>query len=169
MRLILFFALLVPLNIGGDRNAGLNAAQLITLWTAKTGSNFATNGWGYFNEAMNNEYLLSTERMIARPEIPQVHDITRFIFLAKVCQAATSVPIDAYITKASDSTPIPLSTSHYDVAYTFAEQGGISLVFGHHDPTNEDYKKYNGYVNPVCGELIVHTSGDINSSLSGNR
>src|SRR5690606_34642959 len=57
VRLIMFFALLVPLNIG-SANGGFNAAQLITFWAAKTGSNFATNAWGRFNQDLNKNTLI---------------------------------------------------------------------------------------------------------------
>ena len=48
VRLVLFFALLIPFN------NGINGAQLITLYTAKWGSGLATNGWIRFNETIND-------------------------------------------------------------------------------------------------------------------
>ena len=64
VRFVLFFGLIIPLNIGGGTgapNAGINGAQLITFYAAKHGSNFATNGWAYFNRRLVNETFLGPQ------------------------------------------------------------------------------------------------------------
>ena len=108
VRLILFFALLVPLNVGaapGTGNAGLNGAQIITFWVAKTGSNFATNAWGYFNDELTCAYTSSDactapsgkkytptgadpDRLVATPEIPELDTLAQFMFTARACKIA---------------------------------------------------------------------------------
>lgn len=97
IRLIAFLALLVPLNTATAN--GLNSAQLITFWTAKFGSNFATNAWGKFNqdlfgvagqqEATNRQtYLGQRETLLAKPEIPSINGLIQFMFVAKTCKYA---------------------------------------------------------------------------------
>ena len=110
-RLILFFALLMPLN-AGDRNAGLNAAQLITLNVAKFGSNFATNSWVTFNETISGTYLGETESLIASPQFPESSSLLQFMFVARTCQIAETAaypdkqPIDAYIVRSPMKTVV---------------------------------------------------------------
>ncbi len=101
VRVILFAALLVPLNIGGQ-NAGINSAQLIVLWTAKTGSNFATNAWGYFNRTLTESYIAGigggaegvgtpggdSKNLIATPNIPEIRSLAQFLYTARACKIA---------------------------------------------------------------------------------
>ncbi len=84
VRLILFFALITPLNIGGV-NAGLNSAQIVTLYTAKFGSNMASNAWGFFGSRINHEYIKDKQELIAENNIPQMGNLAQFVFVAKTC------------------------------------------------------------------------------------
>lgn len=103
VRFILFFALLIPIN-AGERNEGLNAAQIITLWTAKFGSNFATNAWSQFNSASINApgnsltdgYLTQQQNMIATPTAPvqELNALLQFLYVARTCQSAYALSHD---------------------------------------------------------------------------
>jgi len=85
VRLVLFFAMIIPLNIGGQ-NEGLNGAQILTFWVAKHGSNFATNGWSYFNTTLTGEtYLGPQTNIIATPNAPEMGDLNQFMLTAKTC------------------------------------------------------------------------------------
>lgn len=111
VRLLFFFALLLPiggyqgaitvgtLNINGNQdtnNYGFNGAQLITLWTAKFGSNFATNGWGYFNDVLANRVVEQGELLVT-PKVPTIHNMVQFVVLARMCEVMEEVnlPPDA--------------------------------------------------------------------------
>ncbi len=188
VRLVLFSALLVPLNIGGQ-NAGLNGAQILTFWVAKGGSNFATNGWGVFNEVLTSSYLGETNTLIATPNIPEVSDLTKFMFLAKVCQIAENIAhehwpsgVQAYLVREEVKYGPPaviamnnwldFRTTNFSVATQHVNKGNIFIRFGVLDPTLdpaigpippgadpiEEYQKYKGAVNPVCGEIMFQTS-----------
>ncbi len=87
IRLIVFFALLVPLNIG-NTNAGLNAAQIITFWVAKTGSNFATNAWGVFNSNITDTFLGDRNDLVATSKPPSLGPLLQYMFIAKTCRTA---------------------------------------------------------------------------------
>ncbi len=89
VRLIVFAALLAPLNLGGP-NGGLNGAQLITLGVAKFGSNFATNAWGYFNNTMagttlGTRTLYEPEQLIAIPQTPEFGTLPQFFSAVHAC------------------------------------------------------------------------------------
>jgi conjugal transfer/type IV secretion protein DotA/TraY len=125
VRLIFFFALLIPIN-AGERNEGLNAAQITTFWIAKFGSNFATNAWSQFNSAsinnpgnsLTNSYLTQQQSMVGRPNAPiaELDALLQFLYVARTCQFAYQMShnstkplthdnpkiIDAYIVR---STP----------------------------------------------------------------
>ncbi|MEM7679657.1 MAG: DotA/TraY family protein [Pseudomonadota bacterium] len=81
VRLLLFLGLLIPISSGDLK--GINLAQYGTLWTAKIGSNFATNGWGLFTHKV---LLKSDRRMLASPEIPNYKRIAEMLFLMRACQ-----------------------------------------------------------------------------------
>ncbi|MCD8493967.1 MAG: hypothetical protein LRY39_00785 [Alphaproteobacteria bacterium] len=123
VRLILFFALLAPLNVsGGGTGSGsgsashtyMNLAQLITLSAAKWGSNVATNGWLYYSNNLNGSSYMGgkPETLIAVPQLPSLAYLTRFYMVVHSCAIAyeyktrtvdtqenvqDGVKIDAYI------------------------------------------------------------------------
>lgn len=174
VRLIVFAALLVPL---GGQNPGLNAAQLITLWTAKTGSNFATNGWGYFTEVFDNDQFMSAEQMIARATIPELQGIMKFMFIAKTCsileQKATAKPpeqpgeaINAYITINGQNDPILLNGTDFTNARTLNSNGNIEITFGNHDYLRERNQGHKGRVYPSCGKVVVSVTSVQNEAIS---
>ncbi|MCK6418713.1 MAG: DotA/TraY family protein [Alphaproteobacteria bacterium] len=168
LRLILFLGMLVPLNVGGV-NGGLNGAQLTVLWTAKFGSNLATNAWGRFNDVLTTSYLGQVDTLIARPNIPELGDVVKFMFVAKTCRIAEEVAygypdggIQPYIVRESflkdvldggtdPRTSLPLMETSYAEAAQFANYGTIVVRFGHYD--EKENGLYRGAVRPICGQI----------------
>ena len=192
VRLILFFALLLPLNSGG-KNAGLNGAQIITLWTAKIGSNFGTNGWGYFNDQLgvsaSTTYLGESENLIATPNYPNnLGPLIQFMFIAKTCQIAEELlfyttnrnrKVQGYVVREpqtgsrateEDHKLISVSANTYEEALKFSNGGTIQIRFGiaakKTDPDAKEFESFKGHVNPVCGELAITPSTGDDASLA---
>jgi conjugal transfer/type IV secretion protein DotA/TraY len=183
VRLIVFFALLAPLNIGGT-NAWLNGAQLITLWAAKWGSNVATNGWLYFSENLSTSYIGKAEELIAVPQAPPLAYLTRFYTVVHSCKIAyeyksktpqtpEGVKIDAYLIRPADmlngaasgsSNGVPMSGYDFEKALTFSSYGNITVRFGSKDTDSEgrpqEDNHYMGKVFPICGDVTLNV-GDI--------
>ena len=80
LRLVIAIGLLMPLTVG------INSAQYIVLYAAKYGSAFATNGWNYFNNTLTTSYVGSQQSMVAMPNMPDVSDLTKFMFVARTCK-----------------------------------------------------------------------------------
>lgn len=82
LRLVMALGLLIPIS------NGLNSAQYITLYMAKFGSNFATNGWFFFNRGMGLAWgSVQAQQLIAKPQAPQVEGLLQFMMLAHACKA----------------------------------------------------------------------------------
>ncbi|MGB4058522.1 MAG: hypothetical protein WBK77_10625, partial [Alphaproteobacteria bacterium] len=170
VRLIMFFALLVPLNIGGQ-NAGLNGAQLVTFWSAKLGSNFATNAWGYFNGVLTGTYLGQTADLVAVTNFPEVNSLVRFMFVAMTCKITEEYAyneayqpdgIQAYIVRDALSNGMfagnnwmELNGTSFTQARDFANNGNIEIRFGVRKDNDEEYALERGHVKPFCGTLTV--------------
>lgn len=184
VRIILFFALLVPFsgNIEDNPRAGLNTAQIGTLMVAKAGSNFASNGWELFTTRITEATLQQKESLIAKPNIPELDQIIRFMFLAKTCKMAEELAktkqdpkkdifggngIEGYIVRpkqilntATGSDSIPLSTATYQAALDHSKNERISIRFGSSitDKDHPQFQRHNnkmGKVFPVCGEITL--------------
>lgn len=186
LRLILFLGMLVPLNVGGV-NGGLNGAQLLVLWTAKFGSNLATNAWGRFNDVLTTSYLGQVDTLIARPNIPELGDVVKFMFVAKTCRIAEEFSygyadggIQPYIVRdnlfkdilngggADGRTSLPLMDTSYDEAAAFANYGTIIVRFGHYN--EKENGAYRGAVRPLCGQIrlpvtAMDMKGDTGSAV----
>lgn len=183
IRIIVFFALLVPLNMPDGQNSGLNAAQHITMWTAKFGSNMATNGWGYFKERSGGAFIGDTDKLIARPETPEIINLVKFMSVAKTCRFAEEASytndhkkfggIQAYIVRdaktaqtVADGQPDAreLEITNYNSAQKFSNYGAITIRFGlkgkkeGEEIIPSDHALQKGYVKPLCGELIFQTA-----------
>jgi len=173
IRLILFLALLIPLSMN-DQNPGLNGAQIITLWSAKLGSNFATNGWGKFIEQSEDELLGKPEELIATPKAPELGSLVKFIFVAKTCRIAEEMAyehdVEPYLIRERQAQPLSpgedsqlQTTQTYDQALRFANYGTLAIRFGSKwdgtAQTEDDYRDYKGYVDPLCGEIKLPTTG----------
>lgn len=89
IRLVVALGLLLPIS------HGLNSGQYITLYAAKIGSNFATNGWLRFHNVGNGELnndsqssanLLGQEdSLIAKPNTPDISPTLNFMSLVHAC------------------------------------------------------------------------------------
>lgn len=80
IRLVLALGLLVPLG------TGLNAAQYITLYTAKIGSSFASNAWSVFAAKTTDPTAILTA-----PTVQATRDLVKNVFVAEVCRQAMSI------------------------------------------------------------------------------
>lgn len=81
LRLVMALGLLIPIS------SGLNSAQYITLWMAKFGSNFASNGWNVFNSGMGAWGASQALQLVAKPNAPEVDGLLQFMMLAHACKA----------------------------------------------------------------------------------
>lgn len=185
IRFLLFFAMILPLNVGGaaTENIGLNGAQLITFWVAKKGSNFATNGWVFFNTEINRRLFdryepSDRQRIVAVPNAPELGSLIQFIFTAKTCALAETIVNDNPETSELDNEILPylvrpnasaygvtganaidFIATDYTAARAFSLNGDIKLRFGHigedvsGSGTIEEFSEYTGNVKPYCGEM----------------
>lgn len=171
VRLILFFALIAPLNLPSGPNAGLNGAQLITLWTAKFGSVFATNAWFTFNDATARTWY-NPENLIAIPPRPHLNQINQFWSTVHGCIYGHKKAIDTnsevkiYVVRSNDE-PIAINNINAaemdptngapfngSTAFQKATQytgGDVTIRIGIRDI--KAYPDELGNVYPVCGEL----------------
>ncbi len=166
VRIVMFFAMIIPLNIG-TASGGLNGAQVVTFWVAKWGSNMATNTWGRFNDTLLLSYLGDTNNLIALPTPPEIGSLGQFLFVAKTCQLAERVAnnrnIQGYIVRerVTGTDQLLIDTTNFATALNFARNGTIIIRFGELDPgyaAGGDPTKYagqKGYVFPWCGEIHV--------------
>ena len=94
IRLVLAIGLLIPIG------TGLNAAQYITLYVAKYGSNFASNGWLTFNAAVQGkaEAMANGQGLVVEPQAPEVKTMLKFMILAHACKAIEEIlPVEDYV------------------------------------------------------------------------
>lgn len=82
IRVILFFALLIPFT------SGINTAQYLTLYAAKLGSGLATTGWLAYNDKITTTLTGNVESNIAEPTPPNISYIPAFMLIAKTCEKA---------------------------------------------------------------------------------
>lgn len=81
LRLVIAIGMLVPLNYG------FNAAQYITLYAAKLGSSFATNGWLTYNNAVrSNPMGVENSTLIAKPRAPAIDELAYFASVYHSCR-----------------------------------------------------------------------------------
>jgi conjugal transfer/type IV secretion protein DotA/TraY len=127
IRLIMFFALIIPLH-NNTRNEGLNLAQLGTFVVAKYGSNMATNAWSLFNTGgsgtgptsggLSNSYLSQNQDMVARPHVSMesITPVLQFMHVAHTCRATYHLhgggEIEAYIVRSEEPTGYTLPSGN---------------------------------------------------------
>lgn len=188
VRLILFFALLAPLNVGGGGTGAaashtyMNLAQLITLSAAKWGSNVATNGWLYYNSTLSTSYLGKPEELVAIPQLPSLAYLTRFYMVVHSCKTAYQYKvhpsgvsgdwIKPYLirpgsvsTTTGAATNSMLATSaDFDSALKFTNNGSITIRFGAENMDSGGNtvtgNAYQGGIFPICGDITLNV-GDI--------
>lgn len=156
IRLVVAIGLLIPIS------EGLNSGQWITLYAAKWGSGFATNGWNKFNETLNDTYIPS-EEIIARPNIQEkdFRDMAAFFMVAHACKRAYEIAdpnignnIDAYLVKGQDGgQALLMSNVLYSQAIDFiGSSKNIRIRIG---MRNNAYKQHTGSVYAHCGEITM--------------
>lgn len=159
VRLVVALGLLIPMGYG------LNAAQWITLYSAKFGSNFATNGWNKFNDVLGESYerLDEADKLIHTPERPDISRLVAFMYMVKTCQLATQdvhkgVIVDAYLVKnTAESRGEKLSGKSYKAAREFFNKvDNIYIRFGELNQDNHTDKR--GFVFPYCGSIMLPTA-----------
>lgn len=156
LRLVAAIGLIIPVTYG------YNSGQWITLYAAKFGSNFATNGWLVFNQALAGTYLGDQATLVAVPNVPEMMHVPAFFMMAHACDYAEEHKfdrvIDAYVVSASNDagvTASPLIGTDYATALEMSNNGDVYIRFGHFDPT---HTKEKGFVEPTCGEVHLSTS-----------
>ncbi len=168
LRLILAFALLTPVPYGNMANPVFNWAQLITLQSAKWGSNLATNAWLQLNAQLRATAVTPigpANTLIATPNAPDINNLAEFIFVARVCREAYALlypgtdiqPFVVYPNKA----PIRLGqagAANLTQLLAFSENNPITIRFGEENVLN--YRDETGFIKPLCGEL-TYTIQDV--------
>ncbi|MEM9469835.1 MAG: DotA/TraY family protein, partial [Pseudomonadota bacterium] len=157
IRLVVGIGLLIPVSYG------MNSAQWITLYAAKFGSGFASQGWVRFHETSTSEtrtYLGEKEDLIATPEAPRVRELAQFMMIAHACKYAYETDsdfiregggIEPYLVKQFDGGSHAELTS-YENALDFYNNGTILIRFGWR---HETHNRFIGNVMPLCGDLIL--------------
>lgn len=163
IRFVFALGLLIPVGFG------LNSAQWISLYAAKFGSDFATQGWIIFNNKMQSAYLSNPLQRVGTPQAPQMTNLASFMSVAMACQHAYEamyansnqpMTIDAYLTKNSSVIAKPKTLTQigtYTQAKQYFNDGDILIRFGQWDAKNNT--KWLGNVVPLCGDLVI-SSGD---------
>lgn len=155
IRLVVALGMLIPMGYG------LNAAQWVTLYAAKFGSDFATQGWVLFNNTMNQAYLNNPDERVGRPQNPNIMPLVRFMMMARACREAylieygATIDISAYLVKSAAPAPLRLGLN-FDQAYDYFNKGDMLIRFGEFNA--EKHKDQLGGVYPYCGELKLNTS-----------
>ncbi len=153
VRLVIAIGLLIPIN------NGLNSAQYIVLFAAKSGSGLATNGWLRFNDAVVNRTgdmanILEGDRskLVAVPGYQDISPVIEAMSYAHACafshhiiyDGATSTPtsvndleVQPYLTKIvhplsinTDSVLQVTTNTAYTDAINFYDRGDIYIRFG---------------------------------------
>lgn len=182
LRLIVAVGLLVPLNYG------FNGAQYITLYAAKLGSSFATNGWLVYNDALvesagtgsdanNNPIGTRNSTLVARPRTPAVDELLYFSSVYHACRemyriwnpmnfqdpGAGGTAINAYVI--ANGTAELFETYDYNTAKEDFGNNDMEVVLG--ELNTEQHTSYAGGVRPYCGKLTISLSNDNPSIFTG--
>lgn len=185
IRLIMFFALILPIS-HGTAHEGLNPAQIITLHVAKFGSNFATNAWVRFNTGLATEDLVQKKKIVAEPNTPEINGLLQFLYVANTCRAAYHLaygeshtieaflvrtpPPDGITSSINGTAPtldaLDFNATTFDDALEFSMRGNVTIRFGTRgvDPNNTaqvlpEFNRYKGQVKPWCGDVMLQISG----------
>ena len=167
IRLVVALGLLIPVA------NGLNAAQYITLYAAKFGSGFATNGWNMFVDTAvtgDNTILGNKNTLVAVANPPPITTLFSFMALVGACKALTEkesqiLPDDPKITikpylinPNNNAMPYKVEDAwDFDQALTYSDNGAIIVRFGEYREVKGKpvYTQATSNVNPTCGELTI--------------
>ncbi len=176
IRLVLALGLLIPIA------NGLNAAQYITLYAAKFGSGFATNGWNMFaNETIvgGGTLLGQPEALVAIAKAPPINTLLSFFALVSTCKQAyenisaqrgdvPTIQIHPYLINPAEQPARPrvnLDTAGFNFAQAvdYYHHGNIIVRFGAYAtrgagpraPAVPVYADATANVEPLCGEVVL--------------
>jgi conjugal transfer/type IV secretion protein DotA/TraY len=183
IRLVVALGLLIPLG------SGLNSAQYITLYAAKFGSGFATNGWLLFiNTATNSERTLLGEHeyLVVTPNAPDVNELVVFFSAVATCVQAelelrNDRNIEAYLMNPIvTQPPATLRGTDFNTARTSYygrvgangavnfESTSMLIYFGSYDPAASNmYASRIQNVEPTCGSLQFDLT-DVSANSPGS-
>jgi hypothetical protein len=166
-RLVIAVGLLVPIGYG------FNSAQYITLYAAKLGSSFATNGWLLYNKVINEEMKTafnnpndgnptgaSNKSLVARPRFPPSDELLYFSSVYHACREIYAIwspanyinpqkgtCINAYVV--INGTPKPLVKNDSPACQGAAGGGGAGSEYTYAD-AKKDFGR--GDLEIVLGE-----------------
>ncbi|PZP55736.1 MAG: hypothetical protein DI586_05925 [Micavibrio aeruginosavorus] len=182
IRLVMAFGLLIPIT------NGLNSAQYITLYAAKWGSNFASNGWITFNKAIYQNVDDSLENMhqnlnmVVKPKEPDAAALIQFMTLAHMCKVYSEtlmgnpeydqdpknkcdadvkgMKIEAYLVKPGFDTSKSQKFLR-DTSYTDAQAffSNGDMTIRFGDRGCKTDQAMAANIAPVCGELTLPVNG----------
>lgn len=170
IRLVFALGLLIPIGYG------LNAAQWITLYSAKLGSDFATQGWNIFNDTMEEAFLENPEERVGHPQVPEMMNYVAFMFTALACQeayqklyqGADRKEIRAYwVSNPAEGVgeAAEVGGAGFANALEYFNNGDIHIRFGEYNATK--YTDQRGFVYPYCGDLIILTGDNVHDTTDG--
>jgi conjugal transfer/type IV secretion protein DotA/TraY len=157
IRMVVALGLLIPISYG------LNGAQILTLYVAKWGSSFATNGWLYFTDTLIAEnlsnLLADPEQLVGNVQKSDGAQLFQFYTVVSACKkmykAREGIDIDAYLVKNVAANESSLLTDNdWASASAFYDNNDILVVFGE---KNDRYTKEKGNVKPWCGQIVLPT------------
>lgn len=109
LRIVAGLGLLIPVAYG------LNSAQWITLYVAKAGSNFATNGWIKFNRAMENPMGMENKELVALPVTPDFTGLGKDLFTIRACKdVEQKIALHSYLGEQASSNSGASPAPTYD-------------------------------------------------------
>lgn len=162
IRMVVALGLLVPMSMG------FNGAQMLTLYVAKWGSSFATNGWTRFVDVLVTSSVpqiggrtydadgnIVDPQMVGDPRRPPPNELLRFYTVLAACyqlyDEKYDITVDAYLIRSSGAPQRVLLTDYdFDQARTFFNNGPFVVVYGEH---NARHTSWPGQVKPYCGEV----------------
>jgi conjugal transfer/type IV secretion protein DotA/TraY len=178
-RLIIAIGLLVPLYYG------FNASQYITLYAAKIGSSFATNGWITYNKNLQNPMGVENASLIGEPRSPSIDEIMYFSSIYHSCRTIydiyvpkeygngrqTGICIKPYVIVDGSAREFATSPSQscggggggggaigYEEAKRLLGKGDMEIVLG--ELNKDRHKSFAGSVRPYCGKMTISLSYD---------
>lgn len=194
IRLVVAFGLLVPLSSGLNvsQHIVLHAAKYGSAFASNGWVKFNE----VMNQSHSNAYsgigedgLITKEqgRLVTTPSIPEVSTLLQFMFVAKTCEYAVEHTrgnenlVKPYLVRGgmgdnylelpdvsgnASSVDAINGALPYEELIAFANGSNrVTLRFGIHDA--DEYPRYKGNVNPVCGELNIELEDPRPSGLAG--
>ena len=172
MRLVVAVGLLVPLNYG------FNGAQYITMYAAKLGSSFATNGWLLYNETLINPTGGENTELVGRPRAPNMDGLLYFASVYHACRTIYGI----WVPSNGDTSDGFINIAPYVIVDGTAEDflsynySQAKSDFGHHDIevvlgelNEEENSSFAGNVRPYCGKITISLSNDNPPNYVGPR